>query len=1030
MNIGKFSVTNPVLINILMIAILALGSFSLLKLPREAESEVSFSWVLIFVPYPGASAEEVEKNVAIKIEEELADVDNLKKITSTSEAGGCFLMVLFEDDISDNEFKRLYQDVREEFAKVNLPEGTLEPWLNDFSTSDMVPMITLHLKGNVDDHTINSIARDLQSILLEIPDISKADIYGGREREIWIEADRDKMEAFGISLDEIANAIKYKNSSIPGGTFETASRTYLLNTSGQIKKLDDFAKVIVRRKALEGSIQVKDIARINNGLGKAGHDVRYNGENAVSIILSKRKHGNSIQLVKKIRETVDQFEKTIPEEVSISYFNDSSIFIQNIISTLSKNALMGFVVLIIALFLFIGFRNSLITALGIPLTFAITFVFMEIYGESLNGSSLFALVMVLGMIVDHAIVIIENSYRHREAGLNPREAAIIGTNEVLKPVSAGTLTTLAAFLPLMLLPGIMGKFMRVIPVVFSLALFASTIEALIILPAHFADWGSKVKKGSSGFFFKFQTFFRHFCTKIYTHRYITILVTLGFIILTVCTTPLIKQELFGGEVLAQFYIDIDLPIGTPRPVTDTVTSRFEERILPLVGNDEVISLSTTVGLKISEDHDWVVQSNTAQIIVELKQKKDGRERPVVTIMKEIQELCSNIPGAEKVKFRKAENGPPIEKPIMFRLRGDNFDDLATLADDYVNILSQYEELYNISHNYEKARPELTIRIKEERAMELGLSAAYIGMYIRNCFNGIEATTFFDNDEEIDVIVRFEEEDRVTLDNISQMKIPTPDGRLINFSTVCTLERGSSPAKIKRSEKKREITVSADTYDKTNIRAISVEMGKIFEQKFKPVYPAISLKPGGEFEEFGRIMADVLRLLGVGFFLMYLILGAQFKSFLQPFIIAFAIPFAGTGFILFLVISQTSFTILLMYAAAALIGICVNDSIVLISFINSLRRKGSTTTDAVIEGCVVRLRPIILTSITTIAGLFPMAVGLGGKSDMWAPMASTIMFGLIFSTIGTLLIIPCIYGILDDILSALGKKMKTEGESLQ
>ncbi|MGD9201083.1 MAG: efflux RND transporter permease subunit [Chitinispirillia bacterium] len=1027
MNIGKFSVSNPVLVNILMIAILALGTLSMLRLPREAEPEVSFSWVLMVVPYPGASAEEVEKNVTIKIEDEISDIDNIKKITSTSEPGSAFLMVFFEDGISDNEFKRLYQDVRTEFDKVELPEGTLEPWIDDFSTSDMVPMITLHLKGDLDDAAINRAAHDLQDKLLDIKDISKAEIYGGQEREIWIEADRDKMEAFGISLSEISDAIKFKNMSIPGGIVETDTRNYLLRTSGQIKKIGEFGKIIVRRIPGKGSIRVKDIASVNDGLAPAGHDVRINGKNAISIIISKSKKGNSISLVNEVKKTVREFEKRTPKNLSISYFNDTSIFIRDVIKTLSKNALMGFLVLIIVLFLFIGFKNSLITSLGIPLTFAITFVFMEAYGETFNGSSLFALVMVLGMIVDHAIVIIENSYRHRQLGLEPKEAAIKGTNEVIKPVVSGTLTTLAAFLPLMLLPGIMGKFMRVIPIVFSLALFASTIEALFILPVHFAEWGSKVKDVNKGFFPSFQRLFRTVVIKTYKHKYLTLFITFCVIVGSVLTTPLIKLELFGGESLAQFNIDIDLPMGTPRSVTDKVASRFEKRIIPLIGEKEIVSISTTVGLKISEDGDWIVQDNTAQITVELMEERDGRERPVVEIMKELQLLLRDIPGAERVKFRKMHNGPPVEKPILFRLRGNNFDDLESIANDYTRMLTKYRELYNISHNFEKARPELTIKINEERATELGLNAGLIGSYIRNCFDGIKTTTFYDNDEEIDVIVKLEKKDRITINSISQMKIPTMDGRMIPFSTVCSLERGSSIAKIKRSELKREITVSADTYDKKNIRAISAEIKRVFNEKYKNSYPEISLMVGGEFAEFGTVLVDVLRLLGVGFFLMYLILGAQFKSFVQPFIIAFAIPFSAVGFILFLVISQTPFSLLLMYAAAALIGICVNDSIVLISFINTQRRKGIDIFDAVVEGAVVRLRPIILTSITTIAGLFPMAVGLGGKSSLWAPMASTIMFGLTFSTIGTLLIIPCVYGILDDFLRLLGKKMKTEGE---
>lgn len=1028
MNIGKFSVRNPVLIDILMVAILVMGLFSFFRLPQELFSDISFSWVFISVPYPGVSAEEVEKNLTIKIEEEISDVDRIKRISSTSREGVAFVQVEFEDDISDDEFKRLYQEVRTEFDKVPMPDGTLDPWIDDFSTSDFMAIITVILSADesVDLQTINLTARDLREKLLDVDDVSKVEIVGGQDREVWIEADRDRLESYGISLNEVADAIRNRNLNIPGGNLEVGTRSYILQMIGQLEKPSDYGNVIVRRTPGKGSVKVSDIADINNGFADPDYNVRFNGKKAISLLISKKIEGNSIQVVDAAKEVVESFQQTAPPGIDFALSNDTTIMIRDILKKLGSNSVMGFIFLVAVLLVFLGFRNSFITAMGIPLTFAITFVFMEWYGESLNGNSLFALVLVLGMIVDHAIVIMENSYRYRQKGLSATESAIRGTNEVVKPVLAGTLTTVAAFLPLMLLPGIMGKFMRAIPVVVSLALVASTIEALFFIPLHFVEWGGKVKEEGTGFIGRWQGTFKKFLGKVYRRRWLTLGLTILMIVITIISTPLVKQDLFSGEEFTQFFLDIEMPVGTPREKTNEIAARFEDRLMPLIGNGEIVSLNTTVGF-MQTDTDWLTASNYAQITLDITEKKDGRERPMVTIMKELEKKCADIPGAEKTSFRMMRNGPPVDKPVSFRLTGDNYDDMSSISRDFQKMLAEYPELYNIEDNFDKGKPELRISIREERASELGLSAGWIGMYIRSCFDGIDATKYYDEDDEIDVIVKFAEADRISVEDVMHMKIPTPDGRMVPFSTVCSMKRGISAGNIRRTDQKREITVSADADDKQNIRVIMAKVEETFNERYKDLYPDIRLKMGGEFAEFNKVLQDILRLALVGIFLIYLILGAQFKSFVQPIIIITTVFFALVGCTLFLVISQTPFSIVVMFAGVALLGISVNDSIVLISFVNELRCKGMTVAEAVVEGAAVRLRPIILTSVTTIGGLIPMSLGLGGSSETWSPMASTIIFGLFFSTVGTLVVIPCIYGIVDDVMRKFGMKMRTENE---
>ncbi len=1028
MNLGRFSVKNPVLINISMIAILLLGIVSFLRLPRELESDVAFSWVFIAIPYPGVSAEEIEKNITIKVEDEISDVDKIKRIRSTTYEGLCFLQVEFEDDISDDEFRRVYQDLRAEFDKVPLPDDALDPQIDDFSSSDFFSIVTIVLNGEVDEMQLNTIANELKEKILDVPGVSKVEPVGARERKIRIEVDKNKIESFGISLDEIEQAIQGRNINVPGGTLRDDSREYILRTIGEIKNINEFGNVIIRNRPGQGSIKISDVAIIKDTLSKAVQDARFNGKKSISLVVSKKLKNNSISVVKGVRKAVDLYKKSLPESITLTYSNDTTWFIRESLSTLGTNAVMGFLLLVIVLFVFIGLRNALLTALGIPLAFSITFLWMDNIGETLNGNSLFALVLVLGMIVDHAIVIIENCYRYRQMGLSRHEAAIKGTNEVILPVIAATGTTVAAFLPLMILPGIMGKFMRIIPIVVSLALVASTIEALLFLPSHFADWSGSVKEKGTGFIGRWQAAFKNLVSRAYHHRYITLVITNILIVATLFMYPLIKQDLFAGENFPFFMVDIQLPVGTPRESTENIAKRFEDRLMPLVGNGEVISLSTTVGFLIGET-EWLTQSNVAQITVELEKRQEGRKRPVPVIMRELQEMCNNIPGAEIVNFRVPPNGPPRDKPISFRLQGDNYDDMASLSADYKKILEEYPEVYNIDDNYDMGSPELKINIDEDRTSALGLNAALIGLYIRKCFEGSEATVFYDEDEEIDVIVSLAEKNRRSVEDVLNLSIPTPDGRFIPFSSVCTLEYGKSIGAIRRLEKKREITISADSdLDNRKIKEIMKRIENEFNTKHKRLYPDISLKVGGEFEEFNTLLADVARLFGVGLFLMFVIMGAQFKSYFQPLIMGLTIFFALVGCFLFLLISRTPLSIVVLFAVVALAGIAVNDAIVLISFINGLRRKGMPVKDAVIEGATIRLRPIILTSVTTIGGLIPMAIGLGGYSPTWGPMASTIIFGLFFSTIGTLIVIPCAYGILNDISTKFGFTMKLEGDT--
>lgn len=1014
MTIGKFSVNNSVLVNIVMVAVLFFGFFSVSRLPQEQFSEVPFFWVNIIVPYPGAGVEDIERTVTVPVENEYQGIKKLKRIRSETSEGLSVVRIEFDDGISKEEFARLYQEVQTRFNKVILPEGVLKPVIDDFSAADFLPVIEAILVSDSGYSTLNSAALLLKDRLLTIGEVSGVNLVGSRDRQLVIRANKEKIETLRISLDEIIRAVQNRNINIPGGIIETVNREYILRTVGDIDDIEDFKKIIIRknRSGSTGTIYLKDIADIEEDFDPLGIRARFNGYEAITLRVAKVTGGSSTRVIKEVKKKIKEFSAVKPEGIWITLFSDSTIQITDSITILLTNALIGFILVLVILFLFIGFRNAFITAIGIPVTFAITFLILEALGETFNTNTLFGLVLVLGLIVDDAIVIVENSYRLHADGLSRQEAAIKGTDQVIIPVVASTLTTVAAFFPLMILPGTIGKFLRVIPLTVTIALLASTFEASFFLPSHFADWPGKSKLKNTRIFDLFRKWFGIALTRIYRFKLPVVTGLILLIISAFAIVPFIQQDLFSAEDFSLFYIDIELPLGSNRNKTYDVVLEFEKRIIPLIGNGEIVAVNSYIGFASGSNQN-TAKSNIAQITVDLTERNQGRTRPITRIMAEVRELCVDISGVEKVEYRKAQNGPPVASPVSFRLFGDVYEDLILISNGIKDKLLTYPELLNIKDDLDKGTPEIHIKVNEEQAAGFGLNVLSIGRAIQASFDGIKAGTFFKNNQEIDIVVTFDMPETVDINLIEQLKFITQDGRDIPFSAVCTLERDEGFASVKREDGKREITIESGAYSKKNIRAINRDIVAFFNESYKSRYPDVVLKVGGEFAEFSDLLIQILRIFLIGIFLIYIILGTQFKSYSQPFLILFSVPFAFVGVIFFLLISGTPFSTTVLYSGVALAGIAVNDAIVLISFINEKRKQDIPVKEAVLESAQTRLRPILLTSITTIAGLIPTAIGIGGKSVVWGPMASTIIFGLIFSTLSTLVFVPCFYGLIYD-----------------
>lgn len=1007
MNIGAFSVRNPVLVNILMITLFILGFISVSNMPREQFAEVPFYWINISVPYPGVGAEDIEQLLTIPIENEMQGLDKLDEIQSVSFEGLSLTSIRFESDINKNKFDKLYQEVRTRFSRVDLPENTLKEDIDSFSSNDFLPVIEVIISGFADYKTLMYISEKIADEIEKITDVSQVELIGARDKELVISVDKSKLENLNLNISSIINAVQSQNLNIPGGGLETENIDYLIRTVGELKSIESFENVTVK----EGT-KIRDLGVVREEYSKKSLN-RFNGEPSITLRVSKVPKGNSVAIVNDIKDIVKLWKEKLTEDITLSLIKDSTVEINSSLNVLINNAIFGLILLISILFFFIGFRNAVITGLGIPLTFAITFIILDITGETFNSNTLFALVLVLGLIVDHAIVITENSFRFKQNGLTRHEAAIKGTNQVVVPVIAATLTTVAAFLPLMILPGTIGKFLRIIPLTVSIALVASTFEAILFLPSHYADWpGKDNNKKRDKIFSQIKSRYKNILKRIYKRKKTALFIALILMTIILASTAALKQDLFNAEDFSIFYIDIVMPSGTVLSKTDSIVSEFEEVILPKVGGGEIVSVNSSIGFTASGSGN-TYRGDVAQILVDITDKYNKNRRSIAAIMNEVKKETEGIAGPDNVFFRKAVNGPPQDPPVSFRLFGDNLTGLREVSGKIKAELEKVNELLNIEDDLSGGSPELKIIVDADSASKYGLTTASIGQFVNSAINGIKATTFVKNNKSVDVIIKYSQADKLTPDQLIQLSIPTRTGSQIPFSSVARLVITDSLSSIKRIGGRRVVTITSDAYTKNNIQKINKNIENIFRNKYKLKYPDQDLITGGEFAEFSTLIIKILQIFLIGIFLIYLILGTQFRSYSQPFLILFSVPMALAGVVIYLLISRTPFSTTVLYAGVALAGIAVNDAIVLISFIDELKYKGSTIRDSIIDAAVTRFRPIVLTSLTTIAGLLPTAIGLGGSSVVWQPMASTIIFGLIFSTLTALILIPCLYGLFYD-----------------
>lgn len=1016
-------VSNTVLVNMLALIIVVMGLVSFQRLPRQALPDIDLNWVYVMVPYPGASPAEIERKVLREVEGAVEDIEDVKTVTSIAYDGLGQVSIRFEF-MPESEFRLRFQDIRRAVDGIRdeLPGGVEDIAYLSLDTSSFDPLVHLSLSGDYPEARLNAWSHDLRQQIRDLPGVYDVTSLGFRDRCLYVDADPTLLEAAELPLSALVDAIQAQNFDLPAGTYTIGDTRLSVKTVGALAGSEALEDVIVRPSSTGGHLRIRDLATVRDGFTREIMRSRQDAAPAYAMAVTKKAGTSALEVFDDIRELTLRFEERLPEDVEVRITGDTTVNIRAVLLTLYKNAVFGLILVVLILFLFLNLSNAIFAVVGIVVSFMGTFMALDLLGETLNSNSLFGLVLVLGMIVDDAIVILENIYRHVQRGLAPARAAVQGVSEVAVPVISSSLTTMAGFLPLMLLPGIMGEFLRVVPLTVAVALAVSLFEALFVLPSHVSDLGREhreVEKSPAGsrLLDRIRPAYVRVLERSFDHRYLlgsfALLLPIGAV--AVISYKVADADLFAGEEEGQFFVQAWGPEGSSLGAMDERVRELETIVLDRVPVEERDGVLATAGL-VRTSTDWIWDSAVGEVFVSLVPRRE-RERSTAEIIASIRDEILDVPGLASVKIWEKVQGPPTGAAVDFKIKGPYLEDLKVLSDRLCEELSALPGVVDVDSDMKLGEEQIDIRLRPDVAGLVSLDNYGLASFVRTALDGDVATTILEGDEKIDVVVRVKEDARRELADLLNLRVPSRSGGFVPLGDIADVEVTSGLSAVHRFGGHRAVTVTADLVEGASMS--SGDVVRWVEGRFDEIgFPGYDVDFGGEFKEFQDALSGIGRLGLLGVLLIYLILGAQFRSFMQPFIILYTIPIGLAGAAVSLVISGNPLTITTIYGFVALAGVVVNDSLVLVEFINLARERGLSTRAAILSAGGVRLRPIVLTTVTTVAGLLPMMLGIGGSSPVWAPLATTIVWGLVLATALTLLVIPALYGVLDDLSARL------------
>ncbi|MGR9116493.1 MAG: efflux RND transporter permease subunit [Gammaproteobacteria bacterium] len=1025
----RFVLEQKIFFNLIFVLLVVAGLYAMFALPSERFPDINMAVVTITTDYPGASATDVETLVTRKLEEELEDIENIEWISSSSRPERSYIRIKLVDD---SNYRKLYDEIRFAVlnAKSDMPSEIDIPKIENITMGDLLPVVIVNLSGQQNNRALSLMADQVKAAIQRIEGIKKVVISGEFKREFHVYLDLQKLRNLGISFDEVANALQDNNLSIPAGSFITHGNEYQIKVDEKFNDRSRVVNTIIRRDGDGGFVRLKDL------INRADFDYRrpnivysVNGKNAVSLNVIKMPEGNALGIKGDVLKVLDQYKPLFDrEQIEVTLTQDSSIKINDGLSTLGWNLAIGMVLVSIVTWYFVGIRNAGLITIGIPFSFLITLLFMYLTGYSFNELTLFAFVLVSGIIVDDAIVVTDNIYRHIQEGRQTYQAIVEGAAEVAIPVISSSVTTIAAFLPLLIMTGTTGEFFAQIPAAVSFALLASLFECLTTLPIHYFDFGPQKSREITELSEKDNlviSFFRNVTEKALNwtlkFRGLTMLIVGGLFLVAIGImyvsmtgiAPLVRVQFFPDDY-AIYFVDIKGAPNTSMEEIDRITREISKEIVA-EGPSKANSATGMAGVYMNEDYELVFGNNYGVVLVTLPPKSD---QDIGDPMEYLDHMRTNL----KNKFEKnnialfvhpMKEGPPSGKAINIKVIGSNINALSNLADNLLVFLTNHDRiapnLMGLGDDRGSLREVYRFDVKHDYVREYNLSSSEVTELAGSVLDGRYIGKFRANDEEIDLKLLM---DLNAIDSPQQvLQIPFLENSVspVLLEDLAQLRSYEEPSVLNRYRGQRAISIKADIKSGAPISSASVlaEVAQYYD-RIRDDYPGATLLFSGEYENTQRSFHSLIFALIVAIMLIYLVLAAQFQSYLQPAIILSSVVFALIGIVFGKFVSQSLFTVNSFIASIGVIGVVVNDALVLIDFINAGYRSGLSRRKAIDRAVRVRLRPIILTTATTTLGLLPMAFGIPSYSIVWGTMATTFVTGLGVATLLTLFVTPVLW----------------------
>ncbi len=1031
MTLSDLSLKHRLTVFFLAAVVLVTGLLAYVQLPRESSPDVSVPVIIATTPYPGASPLDVESQITRPLERELQGIDGLKSLTAVSLEGAAVLTLEF---VSGTEIESALQKTRDrvKVAEVDFPEEAEETQLQEINFSD-IPILQINLSGNLGPVALKRLAEDLQDRVVAIPGALRASIVGGQEREVRVEVDPQRLQHYSLSLDDVLDAVRDENVSIPGGQLDLGDLSYAVRVPGEVddpRQIEDF--VIQTRNG--SPIQIRDVATVTFGFEDRASYARIDGKESVALSVQKRVGANIIEVADAVHAIVAEEQERWPRGVTVTFLGDQSLEIRRMVRDLENNILSGLCLVVLVLMFALGLRNALFVGLAIPFSMLLTFSALELSGTTLNIVVLFSLVLAVGMLVDNAVVVVENIYRHMQEGATAEGAAGAATREVGSAILVSTLTTVGAFFPLIFWPGVVGDFMSYLPLTVSAVLLASLLIAFTLNPAICASFMKVPAVSEARRPSPLETLGETF-SKIYRAALQASLRHRGAVLLATVVTFAVVAALYAGPLNTgiefipntepnQIFINIETPSGTRLDRTDALLQGYEE-VLEDLGNLKVRaagsgagSQSDPLGLSGSSGSD----PTHGRISLDLVERHDRTESSFETLA-EVRRRSPQRPGV-RVDIDHPTEGPPVGDPLSIEITGEDFDALGAIAGRIRRLVEDIPGLVSLSDDFDLARPEVRLQIDRVEAARLGLTTAKIARTVRTAINGTKASVYRWDDDEADIVVRLEARERTSLEALGRLPIFNEEGQAIPLNTVAKLERSAAITSITRKNQKRVVTVSGKVTSPTLAAPIRQEARRRIEAQEGLLPPGYRLVFAGQSEDEQETQAFLARAFLYSLLIVLAMMVAKFDSLALPAIIMSAVAMSMIGVLSALIFTGLPFGILMTgLGVISLAGIVVNNAIVLLDYGEQQYRLGVPRDELVLTTGLRRMRPVLLTTVTTILGLIPLATGFefdfhsfsfaagGESSQWWRGMAVAVIFGLAFATFLTLIVVPVLYDLL-------------------